>query len=165
MDKYYYLVSLLPTLYFDKEPEISADYFMQELEKWTSKRDFNLLSSLDIKNVSCERSDPSVLQQYKRRESAIRNDLVTWRREKRAGREHKPGSFASSLLKEGNPLVVEKNLLRLRWDFLSERDLDHHFDLETLVIYHLKLQILQRLAQFDKEKGLENYRTMYKVSI
>ncbi|MBD3387279.1 DUF2764 family protein [candidate division KSB1 bacterium] len=165
MDKYYYLVSLLPTLYFDKEPEISADYFMQELEKWTSRRDFDLLSSLDIRTVTQERSDPLVLKQYKRRELAIRDDLVTWRREKSSGREHKPASFASSILKEGNPLIAEKNLLRLRWDFLSELDLDHHFDLEALIIYHLKLQILQRLAQFDKEKGLEKYRTMYKVSI
>lgn len=165
MDKYYYLVSLLPTLYFDKEPEFSEDYFRQEVEKWAGQRDLHVLSSLDISKVTPERPDPPVLKQYKRHELALRNDLVTWRREKRAGREHKPASFSASIVKEGNPLTVEKNLLKLRWDLLSEMELDHHFDLEALVIYGLKLQILQRLGQFDKEKGLEKYRTMYKVSI
>ncbi len=165
MDKYYYIISLLPTLVFDKPPDITVDYFMTEAEKWASGRDFHLLASLDLGDVDVHPSDPKSLKEIKATELAIRNDLVAWRREKRAGREHKPTAFSLSLVKEGNPLLIEKNLLRLRWDYLSERELEHHFDLEALIFYRLKLQILKRLAQFDKEKGLEKYKSMYKVSI
>jgi hypothetical protein len=165
MDKYFYITSLLPTLVFDKQPDITVDYFMTEAEKWTSNRDFRLLASLDLGDVEVHSSDPKTLKEIKATELAIRNDLVAWRREKRAGREHKPTAFSLSLVKEGNPLLIEKNLLKLRWDYLSEKELDHHFDLEALIFYRLKLQILQRLAQFDKEKGLEKYKSMYKVSI
>ena len=165
MDKYYYIISLLPTLTFDKQPDVTVDYFMTEAEKWTSGRDFNLLASLDLGDVDVKSSDPGSLKEIRAFELAIRNDLVAWRREKRAGREHKPTAFSASLVKDGNPLVVEKNLLKLRWDILSEKALEHHFDLEALIFYRLKLQILQRLAQFDKEKGLEKYKSMYKVSI
>jgi hypothetical protein len=165
MDKYYYIISLLPTLAFDKQPDIGVDYFMTEAEKWTSGRDFRLLASLDLGDVEVHPSDPKSLKEIKAAELAIRSDLVSWRREKRAGREHKPTAFSVSLVKEGNPLLIEKNLLKLRWDLLSEKELDHHFDLDVLIFYRLKLQILQRLAQFDKEKGLEKYKSMYKVSI
>lgn len=165
MDKYYYLVSLLPTLYFDKEPEITMDFFLTEAEKWANRRDFDLLSGLDLDEVTSHPSDPQSLKAYKAIELAIRNDLVAWRREKRAGREHKPGAFPLSAIKDSNPLQVEKNLLKLRWDFLTEKQLDHHFDLEALVLYRLKLEILERLAQYDREKGLEKYQTLLKVSI
>lgn len=165
MDKYYYLVSQLPMLFFDKEPAISYENFMAEAEKWLSPKDFALVSTLDMAEMAAKRVDPAVLKAYKEAEQEIRNDLVAWRREKKSGREHKPAAFPASAVKDGNPLQVEKNLLKLRWDLLSEMESGHHFDLESIVLYRLKLQILQRLAQFNKERGMEKYQSLYKVSL
>jgi hypothetical protein len=165
MDKYYYLVSLLPTLVFDKSPEISFDYFMTEAEKWTSPRDLSILSNLDIRDVTDKQSDTRVLREYKQLETAVRSDLAEWRKQKQNGKEYKPSAFPASLISDVNPLQAERNLLQLRWDFLSEKEREHHFDLDSLILYNLKLQIQRRLMSFDKEKGMETYKTMYKVSI
>jgi hypothetical protein len=100
MDKYYYLVSQLPMLFFDKEPAISYENFMAEAEKWLSPKDFALVSTLDMAEMAAKRADPAVLKTYKEAEQEIRSDLVAWRREKKSGREHKPAAFAALLSKK-----------------------------------------------------------------
>jgi len=52
-----------------------------------------------------------------------------------------------------NPLLMEKKFEEKKWILLEEREYGHHFDLEVLIIYLLKLQILERLATFDDKKG------------
>ena len=54
---------------------------------------------------------------------------------------------------DDNPLEIERRLLHLRWNFLEEQEIGHFFDLHFLIIYYLKLQLLQRLFSFDKQKG------------
>ena len=70
-----------------------------------------------------------------------------------------------TLLKEGTPLDAERRLLRWKWDFLDETEHEHHFDLEFLIIYFLKLQILHRLVSFDAELGLHNYQNLCEAEV
>ena len=58
-----------------------------------------------------------------------------------------------ALLKEGNPLEIEKKLLLHRWELIEEKEKTHYFDLGFLILYYIKLQILRRLSLFDKEEG------------
>ena len=37
MDKYYFLIAELPTLFFGKEPAITVEYFLAEAEKWMNE--------------------------------------------------------------------------------------------------------------------------------
>jgi len=165
MDKYYYLISQLPVLYFDKESYMTTDYFLEEAEKWMSAGDYFLLSEIEINDVSLSKKSPRLWQNYQAFEYGLRSDLVLWRKARKAGQEHKPASFPTSIVKEGNPLEVEKKLLKLRWDFLDEMESEHHFDLDFLVSYFLKLQILRRLSLFDKEKGLEKFQKICRVTV
>ncbi len=165
MDKYYYLTSLFPTLYFDKPAKISVASFLQEAEKWLSRRDFSIVRSINLNDVAQDKSNPSSLREYKEFEYQLRSDLASWRKAKQIGTEYKPQRFASSIVKEGNPLEIEIKLMRMRWDFLEEKERDHHFNLEFLIIYYLKLQILQRLNQFNKDKGIEKYQSICRVSL
>ena len=64
---------------------------------------------------------------------------------------------------DNNPLDIERQLIILRWRYLEEQDAGHHFDINFLVIYFLKLQLLQRLFIFDKEKGRERFLAFSKV--
>jgi len=69
------------------------------------------------------------------------------------------------VIKEGNPLEIEKKLLLLRWNLIEEKQQEHHFDLEFLILYFLKLQILDRLSSFNKEKGQEIFQKISKVDV
>jgi hypothetical protein len=165
MDKYYYLVSSLPTIYFDKQPEISINSFLQEAEKWLTIRDYKIISGLSINDVTADKSDPRLSYSYKKFEYQLRSDLAGWREAKHINIDYKPVYISLALITEGDPLEVEINLLKLRWDFLDARQHEHHFDLEYLLIYYLKLQILYRLAQFNKEKGIEMYQKICRTLI
>ncbi|RKY80721.1 hypothetical protein DRQ15_01760 [candidate division KSB1 bacterium] len=165
MDKYYYFVSQLPVLFFDQESYMSTEYFLQEAEKWLSAKDFRTLSAVDINDFSLDKKCPQVLKQYKQFEFNLRNDLALWRKAQRMGQEYKPVNFPVSVIKEGNPLEIEKKLLLLRWNLIEEKQQEHHFDLEFLILYFLKLQILDRLSSFNKEKGQEIFQKISKVDV
>ncbi len=165
MDKYYYIVSQLPMLFFDKETFMTIEYFLQESAKWLSSKDYEVLSRIDINDISLEKMGPKLWLQYREFEYEFRNDLALWRKSSQVGQEYKPNSFALTLVKEGNPLEVEKRLLKRRWDFIEALEQGHHFDLEFIILYYLKLQILQRLFQFNKEKGMITFQNISRVTV
>jgi len=152
MDKYYYIVSQLPMLFFDKETFMTIEYFLQESAKWLSSKDYEVLSQVNINDISLKKMGPKVWLQYSEFEYEFRNDLALWRKSLRVGQEYKPNSF-------------ERRLLKRRWDFIEALEQDHHFDLEFIILYYLKLQILQRLFQFNKEKGMITFQDISRVTV
>lgn len=163
MDKYYFLVAELPTLFFNKEPEISEAYFLQEAEKWMSPGDFAILSKVDINDYLLNPKNPHVLRKYQSFERALRTDLAKFRQAQKQKIEYKPQTFSPSLIREGTPLEIEIKLMEIRWDLLEEMQREHHFNLEYLILYYLKLQLLQRYFSFDKEKGMKKFEKLYEV--
>ena len=165
MDKYYYFVAQLPTLFFDREAPITIEEFLDEGEKWMGSRDFALLSRVDVSHTEANSGDPQVLQNYKAFEFDLRNELALWRGTRGTDQEYRPSGFSLSALREGTPLDVERRLLQWRWDFIDEEEREHHFDLEFLVLYLLKLQILRRLLMFDKEEGLKTFQNLCEAEV
>ena len=163
MDRYFYLVAQLPILFFDTPPRISFEDFCHEAEKWLTPRDWGILCNADMYDITPFEGEPGALRQYKVFEAGVRRDVMHFREARRAGQEYRPVTFTVSVVREGNPLEVEKKLLWVRWDFVDRTEREHHFDLEFLVLYSLKLQILRRLASFDGEKGLEEFRAVCEV--
>ena len=49
---------------------------------------------------------------------------------------------------------------RGRWQFLEDIELGHDFDLERLLVYSIKLQLLERRESLTVEKGEERFQTM-----
>jgi len=60
-----------------------------------------------------------------------------------------------------NPLEAESLLNRARWQFLEQLEVGHYFDVERLVVYSLKLQLLERIALYDREKGRERFEEIF----
>ncbi|NOQ97939.1 MAG: DUF2764 family protein [Calditrichae bacterium] len=165
MDKYYYIVSQLPILFFNQETFMTIEYFLQESEKWLSSTDYEILSQVNINDISLEKRGPKLWQKYRELEFEFRNDLALWRKSLQVEQEYKPTSFPPSLVKEGNPLEVERRLLKRRWDFIDGMEQGHHFDLEFIILYYLKLQILHRLFQFNREKGMTTFQNINRVTV
>jgi len=165
MDKYYYFIAQLPTLFFGKETGITTDSFLEEAQKWVSPRDYAVLSGTDVNDFSIARRIHPVLLQFKQFESRVRDDIARWRKARLQNQDYKPASFPVATIKEGNPLDIEIKLMALRWQFLDELERDHHFDLGYLIIYYLKLQILHRYFTFDKEQGLKKFQKLYEVTV
>lgn len=161
MDKHYYLLAQLPTLSFGKEPGMSIDRFLSEAEKWLGAGDYKTLSSIDLLSVAIEKGDRADLKRYKKFEHALRMDIAAFREAQRKETEFKPASFPISAIKEGNPLEIETRFMEFRWQFLDDMEREHHFDFTKIIIYFLKLLLLQRYFTFDKDKGLKKFQMLY----
>lgn len=165
MDKYYYVVAQMPLLAFDREPTMTIAYFLQESEKWLSSRDFAILRRARYDSMDVGIAKPRLLKEYIQVEAQFRAELAAWRKARKEGIDYKPELFPASLVKDGNPLEIEKALLKRRWDIIAQVEPDHHFDLEFLILYFFKLQILEKLSLFNKEQGLEIFQKISKVEI
>ncbi len=163
MDKYYYFITQLPTLSFAKETTMNIDTFLAEGEKWLNEKDYKLLLRVNKDKFSVHKSDPQILQMYKTFENKLRTDIAHYRETRQKNVEYKPTTFSSSLIKEKNPLEVETLLMEMRWNKIDEMERDHHFDLDYLILYYLKLQLLDRFFLFNKEEGLKKFKTLYEV--
>ena len=164
MDRYYYLVSQLPVLSFDKESLMDTDSFLKEASIWMGKRHYRMLSQISLFDIGSDFKKPRFWVKYLEFEKIFRNEVAAWRKSHRTGQDLKPENFPLSLVKEGNPLDIEKKLLYWRWQYLDRQEREHHFDLDFLIIYFLKLQILKQLSLFDKEKGMEIFQNLEHIN-
>ncbi len=165
MDKYYFLIAELPTLFFGKEPAITIEKFLEEAETWMDRRDYQILARVNLNDWDTSQPLHPTYDDFRRFEHGVRTDIALWREAQKRDQEYKPASFPVALIKDGNPLEVEIRLMELRWRFIDELERDHHFDLAFLILYYLKLQILRRYFIFHKERGLEKFQKLCEVTI
>ena len=165
MDKYYYFASELPLLAFAEETHERRESFLAEANKWMSGKDFAVLESADINDFYQNKNDTALLRKYKNFERSLREDLAAKRKPQAASGQHEISEILEPSTLEGSPLEVEKKLLRLRWNFIESCEKEHYFDLGFFILYFLKLQILQKLFIFDKEKGLSVFDGLCEAKI
>ncbi|MFQ5951863.1 MAG: DUF2764 family protein [Candidatus Omnitrophota bacterium] len=139
-NKYYYLVASLPYLKFEAEPPLSREDFISECEKWLSPEEMKVVLSAD-------------LEALKKFDAGLSRELVRVRTERKTTGSFKAGELLKGVMEQENPLLMEKTLEKLRWDFIEDKETEYMFDVSWLAFYFLKLQILERLAGFNKDKG------------
>lgn len=164
MDKYFYMVSQLPALAFGRDNPITTEIFLEEAEKWLSKSDLKTLKSVRLFGDGSKSGKAEVWKSYQTFEMRFREEIGLWRKSRREGHEYKPETFQPALVKEGNPLEIEKKLLQVRWKVIDAEEAGHHFDMGILILYFLKLQILDKLSVFDHDAGMEKFKTLSKVT-
>ena len=153
INKYYYLVASLPYLEFAKALPITRDEFLSQSSKWLSPSDFLMLSNIDIKDFKIRTDDPGILKEWKLFDLTLREELAEVRRVKKSSLHTKIPDSVKDIFEEPNPLFMERQIQKDMWDFLDEKEFGYHFDINVLIVYHLKLQVLERMATFNKEKG------------
>ncbi|MDP8233791.1 MAG: DUF2764 family protein [Candidatus Saelkia tenebricola] len=165
VDKYYYLISQLPYLVFGSQDFLNKENFLEQASKWLNKCDFEFLVDLNIGNTFFDNSEDTVIKEYKQFEYSIQETIAKYRTALKKDEDYQLREPLKSVLTEGSPLEVEKKLLYLRWCFIEEIQSTHFFDFGFLILYMLKIQILERLAVFDKEKGRVVFNELSKVSL
>jgi hypothetical protein len=154
-NKYYYLVASLPYLKFGGEPPMSSEEFIAECGKWLIDKDMKTVLAA-TRSAEQGAEEGSVLAEWQRFDREVRHELALIRAARRKGEEHRGTDLTKSVLEQENPLLMEKELERIRWSFLEEKSRTYFFDINRLVLYFVQLQILERMAAFDKDKG-ESY--------
>lgn len=167
-DYYTYIIASLPLLNFTARAPISSQGFLATCAGLTGDSEFLLLEAI-LEDKALLRADYEILQRWFDFDTALRNELVKLRAGRRRQDPHKymrenqywnADVIHAAMAAYKNPSIQEaEQILDLgRWRFLEELNFGHYFDFEFLLIYALKLKILERWGEInraEKEKLLE----------
>jgi len=163
-NKYYYLVASLTYLEFEKAPPITKSEFLSECRKWLDAGDFKKLAEINISNIETNREDPAIIKEWKSFDLTLRRDLGEVRKMRKKSLRETIPNWLMDVFEEPTPLLMERKLEKKRWDFIEEKEFGYHFDINTLILYFLKLQILERLSVFEKEKGKARFERLSEIT-
>ncbi len=158
-------------LTFGAQPPLNYDKFLSLCRSLIPEEEFGLLKGLPtLETEPGFGVIPPVLRKWFDYQRSLRNELVKIRASRKhidpakyiRGDEYSP--VAVSRLAIGahrNPSILEGERMQdqARWQVLSDLSFGHYFDLDFLVIYALKLLILekwQRINQADPAGMLED---------
>ncbi len=177
MGQYYYTVATLPMLSFESENMPTTEEFLDLCARRMSRKDYDLLSRARLLPDPQDMSRNPLLRTWYEREVGLRNELARQRAAQLNRDEHSyvrttpdgddlsgtlgVPEIAREALTQETPLKAEMVLLRYRWSTLDELEVGHHFDVERLMVYYLKLQILWRKRQFNREDGENVFERTY----
>jgi hypothetical protein len=163
INKYYYLVASLPYLYFARTCPITTEAFLAECKKWLSEYDMETLSNASIKTHNAKPDAALAVKQWREFDGALREEIAAVRKNTQEKRNDKPGLSARMVFEQPHPLLMEQAFEKIRWQFLDSLEAGNFFDINFLVVYFLKLQIMERLAMFDKKTGEKVFQDMNEV--
>jgi hypothetical protein len=152
-NKYYYLVASLPSLRLGRKSRITKEAFLYECEKWLTPGDMKYLLSADYSDGMPPRTENELLNDLRKMDYGLREDLAEIRKAQMRDEPPRVPEWLRPVMDAEDPLKAEMALARIRWDILEERSIENFFDINWLVLYFLKVQMLKRLNTFDKEKG------------
>lgn len=170
MTQYYYLVASLPMLFFDAAPPLRSADFLESCRQ-QAPADHAQLARISLDALACMGGDPAAWREYAAWETALRDELAV-QRAQRLGLDPapflRPGPFVAGLaaivkeaLAAGTPLAIETALDRRRWSRLDELEAGTQFGVERLVVYRLKLLLLERRERFQPEAGRKSFAEGY----
>jgi len=173
LSQYYYLVSTLPLLSYDSEHMASTGYYLEQCGKWLTARDYLILKTASISEFDSHKPGCALLDKWRVWEVNLRNELVKLREQKK-GLEGDAylakvpevlgtAEIAREAAAQESPLAAEELLNRARWSFFDDLEVGCFFSIEKLIIYYLRLQILERKSLFNKEAGSERYKNIYQL--
>ena len=169
---YYYFAATLPLLDFNGKLPFSVEEFRQDAQRLMGAKDYQVLEALLSGREAAVHN--TVLKQWIVFHRHLQNGL-TAHRARRANKDpltYIRGDYYEDaqihdlfqeLEKAVDPLEAEKVLAETYWHFLDELSVGQYYNMEFIVLYGLKLQILERFHMIRSPKGKEIYEELKKV--
>ncbi len=164
---YYYLVATLPMLRYEGGLPFDTASFLEQCKSQVSESDYQSLESA----LSGRHASHPFLKKWQQFASMVKKELND-QRSTRLGltepkyrndgeKDFRIGEAVRQALSNDNALEAELSLLSLKWNFIEEISALHFFDVEALLSYAVKLQILERKSLFTKEEGNAEFKRLF----
>lgn len=164
MDRYYYFISSLPVLNMEGKIPLSMDAFLDESRRLLTDKDCQIVERM-IEGIAIEEG-LVVLKEWQAFQNLLANMNVQLcaTQSKKNPHDYIRGEYyenaiiqnlLSQIAKSNNLLENEKLIDKARWDFLDQIEVGHYFDLDKVIVYALKLKIMDRYAQMEAYKDEE----------
>ena len=174
MAQYYFAIAALPQLFFDSEAFPSSVELMAFCREHVNAREIGFLERAakaladDIQDDNLHTLDDFRL--WLKWDLSLRSDLAVlraqalgWEIEQYQETHRELGTFeiAREAMMQASPHEGEEIIDRARWKYLDELEVGHYFDIEKLLIYLLKVAILERRSQFTQDGGTASFQETY----
>lgn len=169
MTKYYYTMAALPTLRLEEKAPISEEKFLQFAEDTVKAGDYQIILKCQL--GSTEPTGFSFADRILSFEKELRLELAEARMAKLKFDSPMPlpesdgrdvlTEKVRNIINADSPLEAESAMNQVRWGFLEEMGVSHFFDMEALIVYYFKLQIVMRQEKFEREPGREAFQETY----
>lgn len=172
---YYYFVASLPMLDLNVKPLISAEDFLSACGQQLSNQDFQMVRQLltcanPLENLSPNATFHALCEWGEK----FGNELACYRakqyrkepREVMRGEQRRDPMLEEAIqqaAKAVNPLEGERILDKARWTLLDHLAVGHHFDTDWILIYGLKLKILEKHQQIASDEGVKRLEEFQKI--
>lgn len=179
MSQYYFLVASLPYLAYEHREAYEPDSFIEILADHLTEAELKAVATARIDAPIDDEQSPDrprgihpTVERWEAFERGLRNTLVGLRatgtsgpseyvRLDRFGHDNTGPIELSEAAREAfnhdSPLSGEDILNRVRWTHLDDLETGHFFDLDRIIIYFLKLQILARRRALTRQQGEERF--------
>ncbi len=167
---YYYFAASLPFLEFGVKCPTCLENFLEQSERLLPERDRRLIEqALLIEKGQDIKAEHRVIAEWQNfmqdlrnqwvlvRAGVLKKDPLSYMRGSRTG-QAAVVEVINQAQKAEDPLSGEKLIDQLRWDKLEDIGQGHFFDLDFLLVYALKLQILKRLERIDSVHGEHTFQ-------
>ncbi len=183
MAQYYFVAASLPTPTFDEKPFYTSEALLAMCAGELGAADLQEMREA-FRYFSGEGVAPrraGTFAAFDRRERGVRSALARLRAQ-RLGWELDPlqseaigatdasewaesdvdaEKIARDAFSHESPYDAEMILQRARWQHLEELSVGHYFDIDMLVLYMLKLLVLERNELLQREEGAERFNEIY----
>ncbi len=161
---YYYFAATLPMLSFGTRPPLANEAFLEQAREFLSVADSAALSNARLLPPEKDGKGEKALEEWLRFENSLLNETVRFRAKKfhRDPKDFYRGDYlpdpylfalVSEAAGEEDPLQVERRIDLARWEKLEDIERQHYFDLHYLIVYYLKLQLLNKWQSIRAEQG------------
>ena len=150
-------------LNFSAKLPFSLEDFFTKCENLIPEKEFKILRSVcGQDSYSSDTHGMDSLKQWVNFEIALRNELVRARAGRKkidplkflrlpdCSRSEQISLVAMIAYRSTSVLEAEKILDQARWNFLEDLSFGHYFDFDYLLVYGLKLKILERWEDIQK---------------
>jgi hypothetical protein len=152
MSNVVYLIAGLPSLTYGRPATVSLAEFTDVAREQLSESEYNQLELLDIRDLG-KATQISGLKSVGELFGELQTDKFEIRKARQQERTPNVLNIPRKVLDQ-NPLEIEKHFMKALWDELDSIGSLQSFTLTEVFVYKLKLQILERMNTFNKEKGL-----------
>jgi len=160
---YYYFAASLPMIEWEGKLPMTVEDFLSETRRLLTDEDSDLIRRLLQDDDTVETANEAA-RLWVRFNRNFRNEMAWFRAQRankdplksvRGTKEDEPSlrDIVRGASKMPDLLEAEKLLDRTCWQFLSDLAAGHYFDLEYVIVYGLKLKILERHQVYHSPEG------------
>ena len=167
---YIYFASSLQTLDFDGVPPLSFENYLGDCQRHLSDEDYDLVCAVSDEKDAIATSREGI-QRLIEFNNGFRNDLVYFRAERahKNPLDHMRGpptanpyyiEIIQQAAAEANLLDAQKVIDQFKWKMWDDLSSSYHFGIELIVVYGLKIRMLETYQQTRSAKGSEVFEKL-----